>query len=77
MVGPKGMSDEQVRYWDDVFAKLAQLPEWKQELQAKLEDDTYLNSRDTRRYMTAQYAELGAILADLGLAKNTADGKKE
>jgi putative tricarboxylic transport membrane protein len=74
VVGPKGMSDEQVRYWDDVFAKLAQLPEWKQELQAKLEDDTYLNSRDTRRYMAAQYAELTAVLSDLGLAK---DAKKE
>ena len=77
VVAPKGLSDEQVRYWDEVLGKLAQLPEWKQELQAKLEEDSYMNSRDTRRYMTAQYAELGAILADLGLAKNTADGKKE
>lgn len=75
VVAAKGLSDEQVRYWDEVFTKLAQLPEWKQELQAKLEDDTYLNSRDTRRYMATQYAELTAILSDLGLAKQTPDGK--
>ena len=75
VVAPKGLSDEQVRYWDEVFAKLAQLPEWKQELQAKLEEDTYLNSRDTRRYMAAQYSELTAILSDLGLAKTAPDGK--
>ncbi len=75
VVAAKGLSDEQVRYWDDVFTKLAQLPEWKQELQAKLEEDTYMNSRDTRRYMTAQYAELTAILSDLGLAKSAQDGK--
>jgi putative tricarboxylic transport membrane protein len=75
VVGPRGLSDEQVRYWDDVFAKLTQLPEWKQELQAKLEEETYRNSRDTRRYMAAQYTELTAILTDLGLAKAAPDSK--
>jgi putative tricarboxylic transport membrane protein len=74
VVGPKGLNDEQARYWDEVFAKLAQLPVWKQELQAKSEDDSYLNARDTRRYMAAQYNELTAILTDLGLAK-AADAK--
>ena len=75
VVGPKGLSDEQVRYWDAVLGKLAQLPEWKQELQAKLEEDTYLNSRDTQRYMKAQNAELTSVLTDLGLVKGAADGK--
>jgi len=75
VVAPKGLSDEQVRYWDEVFTKLAQLPEWKKELQAKLEEDTYLNSREARRYMAAQYTELTTILTDLGLAKGAQDGK--
>jgi putative tricarboxylic transport membrane protein len=69
VLAPKGISEEQLRYWDQVFARLAQLPEWKQELQAKLEEDTYLNSRDTRRYMAAQYSELSTILGELGLTK--------
>ena len=69
VLAPKGISEEQLRYWDQVFARLAQLPEWKQELQAKLEEDTYLNSRDTRRYMAAQYSELSAVLGELGLTK--------
>ena len=69
VVGPKGMSDEQIAYWDGVFARLAQLPDWKQELAAKLEEDTYLNSRDTRKLMDTQYAELSAILSDLGLTR--------
>lgn len=75
VVGAKGLSDEQQRYWDEVLGRLAQLPEWKQELQAKLEEDTYLNSRDTRRYMSAQYGELTAVLTDLGLARPAQDGK--
>ena len=74
VVGPKGLNEEQARYWDEVFAKLARLPAWKQELQAKSEDDSYLNASDTRRYMAAQYNELTAILTDLGLAKS-ADAK--
>ncbi len=75
VVGPKGLSDEQQRFWDEVLGKLAQLPEWKQELQAKLEEDSYLNSRDTRRYMSAQYGELAALLTDLGLAKLASETK--
>ena len=69
VVGPRGMSEEQIRYWDNVFAKMVQLPDWKQALAAKLEEDTYLNSRDTRKLMDAQHAELTTVLSDLGLAK--------
>jgi len=69
VVGPRGMSEPQVLYWDDVFGKLARLPEWKQDLEAKLVENTYLNSRDTRKLMDAQHAELTAVLAELGLAK--------
>ena len=34
-----------------------------------LVETTYLNSRDTRKLMEAQHAELTAVLSDLGLAK--------
>jgi putative tricarboxylic transport membrane protein len=69
VVGPKGMSEEQIRYWDNVFANLAQLPEWKRDLAARQEENTYLNSRDTKKLMDAQFAALRAVLSDLGLAK--------
>jgi len=69
IIGPRGMSDEQVRYWDNVFARMVALPEWKQGLEAKLVEYTYFNSRDTRILMEREYAALAATLADLGLAK--------
>jgi len=69
VVGPRGMSEPQVHYWDDVFGRLARLPEWKQDLEAKLVENTYLNSRDTRKLMDAQHAELTAVLAELGMVK--------
>lgn len=69
VVGPRGMNEQQVQYWDDVFGRLARLPEWKQDLEAKLVENTYLNSRDTRKLMDAQHAELTAVLTELGLTK--------
>ena len=69
LVGPRGMTDDQVRYWDEVIAKMTQLPEWKLDLDAKLVENTYLNARDTRKLMDAEHAELTAILTELGLAK--------
>jgi len=69
IIGPRGLSEEQVRYWDDVFGKLAALLEWRQELEARLVEHTYFNSRDTRILMEREYGALTATLADLGLAK--------
>jgi putative tricarboxylic transport membrane protein len=69
IIGPRGLSEEQVRYWDDVFGKLAALPEWRQDLQARLVEHTYFNSRDTRILMEKEYGALTATLAELGLAK--------
>jgi len=69
IIGPGGMSGEQVRYWDEVFARMAALPEWKQELEAKLVEPTYYNARDTRKLMETEHAALAATLSDLGLAK--------
>jgi putative tricarboxylic transport membrane protein len=69
VVGPKGMSASQIAYWDGVFAKLAQMPEWRDELSRLLQDPVYLNSRDTQKYLDSQHQELRAVLVDLGLAK--------
>ena len=54
IVGPGGLSAEQMRYWDDAFARVSRLAEWKRGLETKLEEETYLNAADTRKYMEAQ-----------------------
>ncbi|MDB5809875.1 MAG: tctC6 [Betaproteobacteria bacterium] len=69
VVGPKGMTAPQIAYWDGVFARLAQMPEWRDELAHLLQDPVYLNSRETRKYLDSQHQELRTILVDLGLAK--------
>ncbi len=69
VVGPRGMTEDQIAYWDDVFSKLVQLPEWKQDMEKKLVENTYLNARDTKQLMDTEYAELSKLLGELGLAK--------
>jgi putative tricarboxylic transport membrane protein len=69
VVGPKGLTAPQIAYWDGVFAKLVQLPEWHDELVRLLQDPVYLNSRETKAYLDSQHQELRAVLVDLGLAK--------
>jgi putative tricarboxylic transport membrane protein len=69
VVGPKGMSEEQVKYWDGVFAKLSRLPEWKQSIESEHMENTYSDSRGTRELMVTQYKAMSSTLLDLGLVK--------
>jgi putative tricarboxylic transport membrane protein len=69
LTGPAALTPAQVAYWDQVMAKLVQLDEWKQDLEKNLAENTYLNSRDTRKYLDAEYAELKSLLTEMGLAK--------
>lgn len=69
LAGPKGMSEDQIRYWDDVFARMAQLPEWTQYLEQRQIENAYLNARDTRKLMDAEYEKFKNLLTELGLAR--------
>jgi putative tricarboxylic transport membrane protein len=69
VVGPRGLSAEQIAYWDGVFAKLAALDEWKQELEKRLWVPTYLDSERSKAFLEQQRKEHHAILTELGLAK--------
>ncbi len=69
VAGPKGMTAAQVAYWDRVLARLAQTPEWKQDLATNLFEDTYRNSAATERYLRAEYEQFRAALSEVGMAK--------
>ena len=69
VVGPKGMTEAQVRYWDGVFAKMVEQDDWKKDVEAKYFENTYLNGADTRKLMESQHTELTKVLRALGLAK--------
>jgi putative tricarboxylic transport membrane protein len=69
IVGPRDLPEDQVRYWDAVFEKLGKLPEWKKSLDSEHMQDTYSDSRGTRRLMEIQHKAMSAALSELGLVK--------
>jgi putative tricarboxylic transport membrane protein len=69
LLGPKDLTAPQIAYWDQVLAKLVQTDEWKKDLERDVVEDTYMNSRDIRKYLDTEYAELKSLLIEMGLAK--------
>ncbi|MGE5522933.1 MAG: tripartite tricarboxylate transporter substrate binding protein [Rhodospirillaceae bacterium] len=69
LAGPKGMTRAQVQYWDDTLSKVVQTEEWKKELERFDMVNVYKNSADTAKHWKAEYDEVKAVLAELGLAK--------
>lgn len=68
-IGPRGLSNEQVAYWDGVFKRLTNLDEWQKYVYKSFSDNAYLDSRDTKKYLEEQYVEVKSVLEELGLAK--------
>ena len=69
VMGPKGMTPEQVAYWESVLASTVRTPEWKSEVATNLWEDVFLVGRDARKYLDADNQAVKAMLTELGLAK--------
>jgi putative tricarboxylic transport membrane protein len=69
VIGPRGMTREQIAFWNGVLAKAAASDAWKQALQANGWEANYLDSEGTRKQFDTDYAEYRSILGDLGLLK--------
>lgn len=69
VIGPKGMSRDQVEYWEEVLGKIVQTEEWQKDLERNYWEGGFMTSADTIRYLKSQYEQYRPVLADLGLAK--------
>ena len=69
VVGTKGISEAQVKYWEAAFLALSQTDEWKTDIEKNYRVNHFLNGRDSNIYWDAQYKELEEGLTELGLAK--------
>jgi putative tricarboxylic transport membrane protein len=69
LMGPRGMSAEQVAYWDRVFSALVKTEDWKKDLQMNFWDEGYADAKAARKRLDEEYAEYKAILTELGAAK--------
>ena len=69
IIGPKDMPPQEVAYWDQVFARMFQLDEWKKDLEKNYWDNAALTSSAADKYLKTEYGELKRTLAELELAR--------
>jgi putative tricarboxylic transport membrane protein len=69
VIGPKGMTREQVAYWEDALRRIVQSEEWKRELDRNYWADAFLGAEETGRDLKVQYEQYRPVMSELGLAK--------
>jgi len=67
IVGPKGLTPEQVKFWDDAFAALVKTPEWEEEVKKSDLNPRYLNSVETAKFFENENKRYSEIYGGLGL----------
>ncbi len=69
VIGPRGLTPAQIAFWDAELAKLSASDEWKKYLADHQLESDYKNSRESKQFLDAEYAEYKTILGELGLLK--------
>jgi putative tricarboxylic transport membrane protein len=69
VMAPKGLTGPQVSYWESALRKATTLPEWKGDLEKNYWSDDFAPSDQFRRDLDKDYAEMKAVMVELGLAK--------
>jgi putative tricarboxylic transport membrane protein len=69
IVAPKGLTAEQVAYWEGILRKATEAPEWKANLEKNFWSNDFVTSAQFTKDIDKDYNDMKAVLVDLGLAK--------
>ena len=69
VVGPKGMGDAQVAYWEQTLKRMTEADAWKQDLDKNYWVADFMNARQMRQFLEKDNGSLKVFLGDLGLSK--------
>jgi putative tricarboxylic transport membrane protein len=69
IVAPKGLTAEQVAFWENALRKVTRTPEWQADLEKNYWSDDFLTGKDFRKDLDETYEAMKSVLVDLGLAK--------
>jgi putative tricarboxylic transport membrane protein len=67
--GPKGLTPEQVTYWENALRKVTESPEWKTDLERFFWQEDFTTGAQFRKDIEQDYIATKALLIELGLAK--------
>ena len=69
IMGPKGITAAQAAYWEGALRKATASVEWKAELERNYWSDDFVTGANFRKDLDKDYADMKAVLVDLGLAR--------
>ena len=69
IIGAKGWSPAQIAFWENMFAKLVNTDEWRDEVARSGGVPHFMGSRDLAQFFDSEHARFKGVLTDLGLAK--------
>lgn len=69
LMAPRGLTAEQVAYWDRAIGGAMKTADWKKDLQDNFWEEGYVDAKGARARLDEEYAEYKAILTELGVAK--------
>ncbi|GAA5235475.1 tripartite tricarboxylate transporter substrate binding protein [Verticiella sediminum] len=69
ILGPRGMTPQQVAFWDGLLRQVVQTPAWEDVLQRNQWRGDYIGPGEVRDYLAREFDGTRAILADLGLVE--------
>jgi len=67
MAGAKGLTRQQVAFWEQAFAKIMQDEEWKKDIEKNSWVEDYRGSEATRKHLDSEFELLSRALVDLGV----------
>lgn len=69
VMGPKGLTREQISYWDQALRQLTKTQEWSNDVEKNLWSVQYVGSDEIGHFLDAQMTELRSVLTQLGIAR--------
>ncbi len=69
VLGPKGISPEQVAYWENALRRVSETAEWKAELERYYWSDYFVAGTALRKNLEKEYADMKSVLVELGLVR--------
>ncbi len=70
VVAPKGLSDAQIAYWENVFTAIDADERWQEEAEKYVVNRRLRKSRETRKYLDDLDAQIKPLLSELGMLKS-------
>lgn len=69
LIAAKGLSADQIKFWDGVFQRMVKTPAWKEALEKNQWEEDYMPSAELAKYLKSQYSILKDVLGELGMLK--------